>query len=243
MSAALVAAKLALGPVLLPQARWVRRTALRLPEAPGQRAGIEGKGDRKLRVLVVGDSSAAGVGMAGQAQALALPLAKELALREGYAVGWQLVAQSGVNAAQAIQLVRGARIEPADVAVIVLGVNDVTSQTTPDDFIMHIAALWTLLEEDHGVKWCVVSGLPPMGKLTAVPQPLRWYLGRYASRLDTALRDWALSRALGYWPAALPSGAEALADDGFHPGAAVYPVWAARLAETILQGRARWSAT
>lgn len=95
MTAALVAAKFALGPVLLPQAHWLRRTALRLPEAPGPRQGVEGQGEPKLRVLVVGDSSAAGVGMADQAHALALPLARELALREGRAVGWQLVARSG----------------------------------------------------------------------------------------------------------------------------------------------------
>lgn len=242
MSAALVAAKLALGPVLLPQARWLRRTALRLPEAPGPRDGVEGKGDTKLRLLVVGDSSAAGVGMADQAQALALPLARELALREGYAVGWQLVARSGIDSAQAIELVRAATIEPADVAVIVLGVNDVTSQTTARAFVERIAALWTLLEEDHGVKWGVVSGLPPMGKLTAMPQPLRWYLGRYASWLDSALGQWATARGVGFWPANIPTHPAVLADDGFHPGAAVYPIWSARLADVLLQGRAKWAA-
>lgn len=242
MTAALVAAKLALGPVLLPQAHWLRRTALRLPEAPGPREGVEGKGASKLRVLVVGDSSAAGVGIADQAQALALPLAKELALREGYAVGWQLVAQSGVNASEAIALVRSSHIEPADVAVIVLGVNDVTSQNTAHGFTERIAALWTLLEEDHGVKWGVVCGLPPMGRLTAVPQPLRWYLGRYASWLDAALNEWSMKRGLGYWAASFPTEAEVLAEDGFHPGAAAYPMWSARLADLILQGRAKWAA-
>ena len=242
MTAALVAAKLALGPVLLPQARWVRRTALRLPEAPGPRDGVEGKGDTKLRVLVVGDSSAAGVGMADQAQALALPMARELSLREGYGVGWQLVARSGVDSGEAIEMVRSAQIAPADVAVIVLGVNDVTSQTTARGFVERIAALWTLLEEDHGVKWGVVSGLPPMGKLTAMPQPLRWYLGRYATWLDKALSDWSLTRGLGYWPANIPTHAGALAEDGFHPGPAIYPMWSARLADIILQGRAKWAA-
>jgi lysophospholipase L1-like esterase len=192
-------------------------------------------------VLVVGDSSAAGVGVADQAQALALPLAKELSLREGYAVAWQLVARSGVNAREAVEMARSAHIESADVAVIVLGVNDVTSQTTARGFTERIAALWTLLEEDHGVKWAVVSGLPPMGKLSALPQPLRWYLGRYASWLDKALGEWSLSHGLGYWAANIPTNPGALAEDGFHPGAATYPMWAARLADLILQGRGKWA--
>jgi len=241
MTAALVAAKFALGPVLLPQAKWVRRTALRLPEAAGAREGVVGDGEPKLRLLVVGDSSAAGVGVADQAQALALPLAREIANRTGGAVGWQLVAQTGIDSAQAFALVERSSFESPDVVVIVLGVNDVTSQTNARSFTERIAALWTLLEEDVGVKWAVVSGLPPMGKLSAVPQPLRWYLGRYAGWLDKALGEWALSHGLGYWAANIPTNAGALAEDGFHPGPATYPVWAARLADLILQGRAKWA--
>lgn len=127
-------------------------------------------------------------------------------------------------------------------AVIVLGVNDVTSQTTAHGFVQRMAALWTLLEEDVGVKWGIVCGVPPMGRLTAVPQPLRWYLGRYAGWLDSALRAWSLQSGLGYWAASFPPDPGVLAEDGFHPGPAAYPVWAARLADIILQGRAKWAA-
>ncbi|HEY0887682.1 MAG TPA: SGNH/GDSL hydrolase family protein, partial [Ramlibacter sp.] len=77
----LLAAKLALGPVLLRQGRAVRRTALRLPEPPGPRQGVAGEGELRLRLLVVGDSSAAGVGLQHQSQALALPLAQLLSRR------------------------------------------------------------------------------------------------------------------------------------------------------------------
>ena len=105
MSLQLLAAKLALGPMLLPQARWVRRVALRLPEAPGAREGVVGAGDPLLRLLVIGDSSAAGVGLADQAQALALPLAQRLSEVIDGPVAWQLVAQSGVDSAQARAMV------------------------------------------------------------------------------------------------------------------------------------------
>ena len=54
-----------------------------------------------------------------------------------------------------------------------------------------------------GARWAVVSGLPPMHMLTAVPHPLRWYLGRYASALDTVVRDWAGRQRLGFLRAAL----------------------------------------
>ncbi len=53
----------ALAPLLLWQGRHVRRVTPRLPEAAGPRAGTTGHGP-PLRLLVLGDSAAAGVGVA-----------------------------------------------------------------------------------------------------------------------------------------------------------------------------------
>jgi len=236
MSAALLAAKLALGPVLLPQARWLKRTALRLPEPAGPREGQAGHGEPALRVLVIGDSSAAGVGVADQAQALALPLAHTLADRLGRAVSWQLVAQTGVNTAEARALAKQSSLRPADVVVTALGVNDVSSQTSAARFVNHTAQLWSELRQRTGARWAVFSGLPPMHMLPAVPQPLRWYLGRYSEWLDTALRQWAEIQGLGYCGQRWASDPALLAHDGFHPGPRLYPQWADRLAELIAQG-------
>ena len=235
MTAALLAAKLALGPVLLPQAKWVRRTALRLPEPAGPREGVAGEGGAKLRLVVVGDSSAAGVGVADQAQALALPLAKEVAVRTGGAVAWRLIAQTGVNSREAIQLVRQSNAAPADVAVVVLGVNDVTSQTSASRFVLQLERLVELLR----VPRAVFSGLPPMHLLTAVPQPLRWYLGSYARWLDSALREWCAAKGFGYCASDWSADPGLLADDGYHPGPSLYPQWAARLAEVVCSGPVR----
>ncbi|HUR90519.1 MAG TPA: SGNH/GDSL hydrolase family protein [Ramlibacter sp.] len=229
MSAALVAAKFALGPVLLPQAKWVQRNALRLPEAAGPRQGVVGEGEPKLRVLVVGDSSAAGVGVADQAQALALPLAKEVSTRIGGAVAWHLVAQTGIGSAEAIDLVTRSDIQRPDVAVIVLGVNDVTSQTGAAHFIANLGRLVKVI----GASRTVFSGLPPMHLLSAVPHPLRWYLGKYSAWLDAALRVWCAAEHLGYCSSDWSTDPRMLAEDGYHPGAALYPQWAARLAEVV----------
>jgi lysophospholipase L1-like esterase len=237
----LVAAKIALGPVLLPQARWLKRTALRLPEAAGAREGMEGEGDLRLRLLVVGDSSAAGVGVAEQAQALAMPLAANLAKRLGGSVGWQLAAQTGMNTAQARDWVARLPLHDADVVVTALGVNDVSSQTTAARFVRETGLLWSELRELTGARWAAISGLPPMHMLSAVPHPLRWYLGRYSAWLDTAIRRWAEEQRLGYLALQWASDPAHLAEDGFHPGPALYPQWADRLGDLIVQRRADWA--
>ncbi|MEO7392812.1 MAG: SGNH/GDSL hydrolase family protein [Ramlibacter sp.] len=241
MTAGLLAAKIALGPLLLPQASWLRRKAVRLPEAAGPREGVVGDGNPVLRLLVVGDSSAAGVGLARQTQALALPLAARLHERLGVAVVWQLVAQSGVNTQEAVALLDRAELAPADVVVTALGVNDVSSQISAARFTLLTAQLWSLLKERTGARWAVLSGLPPMGLLTAVPQPLRWYLGRYATWLDAAAHQWAEEQCMGFCSLRWTSDPTLLSHDGFHPGELVYPQWADRLTDIIVSGRESWA--
>jgi len=230
--------KYALGPVLLAQARQVRRSALRLPEAAGERCGtVWAPGDdAPLRLLFVGDSSAAGVGVAHQDQALASPCAVLLSRRIGRTVQWSLVAKSGVETAQAIELLGAQVIRPADIVVTALGVNDVTSQKTPQRFLADYERLLDALRLHAGVRAGVVSGLPPMGEFSLIPDPLRWYLGRYAARLDAELRAWVARRPqLRYVALGRANGAQDLAADGYHPGPGQYRYWAARVAESIAE--------
>ncbi len=66
-----------LWPVLWLQARCVRRITPRMPEPPGCRAGTAGRGSL-VRLLVAGDSGAAGVGASTQDQALCGQLVRRL---------------------------------------------------------------------------------------------------------------------------------------------------------------------
>ena len=195
----------------------------------GPREGGTGNGELRMRLLVIGDSSAAGVGVADQAQALALPLAREVSRRLGGAVAWQLVAQTGIDSAEAVELVLRSEVWHADVVEIALGVHDVTSQRSARAFIANLEFLLKLV----GARRAVFSGLPPMHLLSAMPQPLRWYLGQYAAWLDGALRNWCEQQQLGYCASDWAADPRMLADDGYHPGPALYPQWAARLADVV----------
>ena len=56
----------ATGPLVLPQGRVVRRTTPRLPEAAGPTTVTAGAGARPLRLLLLGDSTVAGIGVASR---------------------------------------------------------------------------------------------------------------------------------------------------------------------------------
>jgi lysophospholipase L1-like esterase len=224
-------ATLTLGPLLLAQGRWVRRVTPRLPEAAGPRQGQAGLGP-PLSLLVTGDSSAAGVGAATQQQALAGQLAQRLAPR--WRVAWSVVARTGLDTRGLAQWLAQAAPQRHDVAVVCTGVNDVTGRVHPDDFAAQLEGLVGTLRGRHGVRLTVLSPVPPMQHFTALPQPLRAYLGWQSRRLDAALRlhapRWPGCALL---PAPLPVHPGAIASDGFHPSERTYAAWADAVAATI----------
>lgn len=230
----LTLAKLLLGPLLIWQGCRVRATALRLPEAAGERFQHGGV----LRLLIVGDSSAAGVGAAHQDEALAGCLARALATRLGQPVGWQLIATSGHRSAQALAALQAADVGAADVLITALGVNDVVDQVAPHEALAALDAIDDLARQRAGVRLSLHCAAPPMQSFPLLPQPLRWFFGRQAARFNAALaaqtRGHVLRRVV-HLPEAMQRDAAALmAIDGFHPGPRGYALWADALAEHIV---------
>lgn len=230
-----LAAKLALSPVLVTQALLARRGVPRLPEAAGPRSGAIGQGPA-LRLLVIGDSSAAGVGVARQSQALASPMARYLAEATQARVHWQLLARSGVTTAQALVLLRQAGPLQADIAVVVSGVNDVVEQVPSRRAVRDREALADELRNRHGVRHVVFAPLPPVHQFPALPRPLRWVAGADARRHDRAQADWAAGRSdVSHLRFDLQLNRGVMAEDGFHPGAPAYRQCATMLARHIAQ--------
>ncbi len=217
-------------PVLAVQGLSVRRKAQLLPEPAGPREGREGRGPR-LRLLIAGDSSAAGVGAGTQQQALAGQLVRQLGRH--HTVEWRLEATTGHTTADTIERLRDIGGE-FDVAVTALGVNDVTRAVTKAQFMQRQTELLNLLTGTLGVRRVVVSGVPQMHRFPALPQPLAWVLGRQAGRLDQGLQQVA-----NQFPQArhlslhLPEDPALAAPDGYHPSPRAYALWAEQLALAI----------
>jgi lysophospholipase L1-like esterase len=229
------AATLVLGPVIVPQARRARATALDLPEAEGPRRGVEGHGPIRLRVVLVGDSSAAGVGVDTQDQAVAVPLARALGRRLGGAVAWQLVARTGLTSPQALELLRTTALAPAHVGVTMLGVNDITKSVPLRYALRARAAIGAHLAQHAGVQRTWLCALPDMECFPALPQPLAWYAGAHARRVNRAQQRFVLGRArLAHAEMAGVMDRRLFSSDGFHPAQPLYARIAERLAQHIV---------
>lgn len=206
------------------------------PDAIG---GVRGAGGMALRLAVVGDSAAAGVGAPTHDEALGGQLAAALAGLTGRTVSWRVVARSGATARTVRRDLLERLTDPhtrwrPDLVVLVVGVNDATRLRPPPAFGRDVASLVAAVRARLGEPTPILlAGLPPVDRFPALPPPVRRVLGAYARRLDRRLGRVA---AAGEGVYHLPVGAlpvyrdDLFAADGFHPGPVGYRVWARLLA-------------
>lgn len=209
----------------------MRRRTPRLPEPEGERSGRCGRGPR-LRLLVLGDSAAAGVGAAHQDEALCGQLVRELSPH--FDLHWRLLACTGDRTRDTLRRLRAEPGLRCDLVLTSLGVNDVTALSSGRAFLAAQRELLDHLRQHGGARRILVSGLPPMGAFPALPQPLRALLGAHARRLDAALADWLATRPdAEHLPFGALPDATMMASDGFHPGPPIYALWARAAGERI----------
>lgn len=229
-------ATLALTPLALPLALHARRTALRLPPAAGEVRGVVGAElpGEPFRLLLIGESTVAGVGVEALDQALVACLARALSHRLQRPVHWHACGENGITAAQACQrLLPGLSEERADLALLVFGVNDTTHLTSSRCWQ---AALGEMIEQLRGQGMRVAcSGVPPLQHFRALPWLLRRLLGWRAGLMDRELRGLAQRMRVAYCGLNLPFEAQYLAEDGYHPSALGYRLWADGLADQLVR--------
>ena len=222
---------LLLAPVVVPQALWVAARAARLPEAGGDRTGENGSG-RLVRLLVLGDSSAAGVGVQHQSEALGGQLATEMAKR--HLIQWRVMAKSGGTVRSTIRLLDTLAPDSFDVALIALGVNDAKNGVRQQTWSKGYRQLLGTLADRFGVQTICISGLPPVRHFPILPRPLNSVLGDRAELFDRDLRQIAGEREdTIYLPLDFTLNTTQMAEDGFHPGADIYREWACRAADAF----------
>lgn len=219
-----IAARALLLPVLLGQAIYLRMNIPSLPEPAGARSGTTGQGP-EVRLLILGDSSAAGVGVLLQSDALLGQLTQRLAVNT--TVKFDLIAKTGAKTSAVLGWLDTLPDKQYDYVVTALGVNDVTKGVSLRRWLQQQNTLFDRLAAKYGVRRIIVSGLPPVGQFPVLPHPLRWVLGRQAARFDRNLHQLVESRP-DCVAVRIDLGLDEtnMSEDGFHPDATVYSAWA-----------------
>ncbi|GAC1032334.1 SGNH/GDSL hydrolase family protein [Pseudomonas sp. No.21] len=230
------ASALALMPLVLPQALYTRRTALRLAPAAGPDQGLVGAefAGEPLRILLIGESTVAGVGVSCLQLALPGQLAAALSRQLRRPVAWRACGENGITASEACErLLPQVQDEPVDLVLLVFGVNDTThfsSTVAWRESLRRLAAPFMA----RGVE-VVFAAVPPLQHFSALPWLLRRLLGWRARLLDMQVRALADELGAEHCAASIAMQADYLALDGYHPSQLGCSVWGGLLAEWIVR--------
>ncbi|MCR8915514.1 SGNH/GDSL hydrolase family protein [Marinobacter panjinensis] len=226
-------------PVLLYQGKRARKTTPRLPEAHGPSCGHYGEGQPDLRLLVIGESTAASVGVTTHDQGLASQLALQLHERTGRTISWHTFGVNGIRLDQLNRKLRGVDLPQANVVLLSMGVNDTTGFTPRYRFRRQLLALRDTLAAGYPGPVYLLS-VPPIHLFTALPAPLRQVMGWRARQLNSVYEQLARQAPSGFRYLSYPAITDTslLASDGYHPGSRGYRAIAEALVSQKLKSGA-----
>ena len=212
--------------------------------------------DRRLRLVVLGDSTTAGVGVGRAEDALPYRLAQHIADRERRPVhvvsyGWAGARVADLPSTQlprALEPLREGETAPflpgADIVAVVIGSNDATHHTKPGRYRAHLRRALETLRQSAPEARVVLAGIPAFrGALKAI-EPLISLADLYArplrriSRAEAARAGVAYADLARHVPPRIDRTTEFLSSDRFHPSAVGYAIWAEVIFEALVEGPA-----
>lgn len=205
----------------------------------------------RLHMVVLGDSTTAGVGVSRPEDSLPYLLAERVAAAESAPVrvvsfGWAGARAADVEGSQltrALAPLRATEPDPflvdADLVVVVVGANDATHQTPPGRFRASIRhALGTIRAHAPRAR-VVLAGIPAFRGALPQMEPLIFIADSYARLLRPISRAEAEAAGAAYAdlaaevPRRIRGRADALSEDRFHPSVVGYTAWADVIAEAL----------
>jgi lysophospholipase L1-like esterase len=227
-----------------PHGQPLRADGVYLPGGTGPLPPSDPRAAGALRFAVIGDSSAAGLGADDTDHLPGVLIARGLAEEAGRPVRLDTYAVSGSTSRHLAPQVELALVNTPDVALIIIGANDVTARIPPQQSAALLAEAVRRLRA--GKVAVAVGTCPDLGVVRPIPQPLR-----------SLARTWALAIAKQQRTAVLHAGghpvpmadllaAEFLSRDDFfsvdrfHPSAAGYRAAASVLLPAVCAAVGVW---
>jgi lysophospholipase L1-like esterase len=217
-------------PVVPLQGYRLVRTIPRFPDADGV-IGQVGTGRRRMKVVALGDSVAAGYALGHHRSSVAGQLAVRVAERFEATVRWQACAMTGATAAEALGLVTVEAVGDADLVFVSIGVNDLKNLHSTTRFRRELGRLLdAVLATAPRAQVCLL-GIPPLDHFPAFPRPLADALGWRGRAFDAiGVEAIRLRQRAFRIESTEPLRPEMFAADGFHPS----PVLHAAFAEAVM---------
>ncbi len=204
-----------------------------------------------LRLVVLGDSTTAGVGVDRPEHALPHLIAQRVADAEGRPVhvvtyGWagarvaDLVRDQLPRAAEPLREGEGPFLPGADIVAVVIGSNDATHRTRPGRFRADMRTTLEGIRRLAPDARLVLAGIPDFRGALREIELLMFLTNQYArllrpiSMAEAARVGAAYADLAAHVPARIVGRTDVLSRDQFHPSVVGYAAWADVIAEALL---------
>jgi lysophospholipase L1-like esterase len=207
-----------------------------------------------LRLVVLGDSTAAGVGVDRPEHALPHLIAQRIAdaeLREVHVVnyGWAGARVAHLVPEQLPRAIRPLRrddaegfLSGADLVAVVIGANDATHRTRPARFRADLRATLEAIRSAAPKARIVHAGIPTFRGALRTLEPLMFITDHYSRLLRPISREESGRAGVAYAdlardvPPRIRGRTDVLASDRFHLSAVGYAAWADVIVEALYAG-------
>ncbi|WP_299671897.1 SGNH/GDSL hydrolase family protein [uncultured Polaribacter sp.] len=237
-------------PILFFQGKRIIKETPRLAEAIQPQGFIQTTSNKTLKIISIGESTIAGVGVDIHENGFTGALAKEFSTKKNISVLWKVYAKSGYTAKQINKrLVPKIEESNADMIVIGLGGNDAFKLNSPTLFMINVSALIKNLHKKFPRTPIYFTNMPPIKEFPAFTSVIKFVVGNlveifgaklykkvrkrkrvFYNREIITLAKWSKKYNIENDPAIYFS-------DGVHPSKVSYDLWGKEMAQFIMKKR------
>jgi lysophospholipase L1-like esterase len=222
-------------PFLYLQGQFTRWKVGKLPDAQGNTSGEVIRNNGVTNLLVIGESTVAGVGAKNHAEALTGRFAEHLSRKTGKTVRWHALGVSGITIHRTIrELVPKIPNAKFDAILIGLGGNDVFGLSSPKKWRDGLSKLIGIFREKYPESTIYVANVPMVREFIGLKNPLRFVLSRVAKMHHFNSLDLISSLENVYYYQPRSRFEAEHFSDGIHPSAHGYDKWAEEMVEFFL---------
>ncbi|WP_420318496.1 SGNH/GDSL hydrolase family protein [Ekhidna sp.] len=233
-------------PIMFYQGMRIKAKIPPLPEAKGLNGIANVSAKRTIRLITIGESSMAGVGVNTHEEGFTGTLAERLAGIIKVNVSWKVYAKSGFTVKRATQkIIPSIKEDKVDLIVVGLGGNDAFELNTPSGWIKDVHELILSLRTKFGNVPIVFSNMPPIKDFPAFTPLMKFAIGNLVEIFAEELEKVCQRTDHVYFSSEIIKVSdwidrlgnrhshEDFFSDGVHPSKLTYQTWANVIAKFI----------
>lgn len=234
-------------PLLYFQGKRIRKNVPKLPEAKEPKGFVNGKFNKTINILSIGESTIAGVGVDYHKNGFTGALARTLSKNLKSNINWKVYARSGYTVKQVCKkIIPKIKEESTDIIIIGMGGNDAFTLNSPKNWVKDIEKLINLIQNKYPNTPMFFTNMPPIKEFPAFTKNIKFVIGNLVEILGKelhqlvskkenvfyyneiiTLKEWSKKHSLDN------SNKKLYFSDGVHPSKLTYQVWGEEMGNFI----------